>query len=381
MLITTRFTNFIQQPNPGTSTGRALDPKASQAKPGALGYGQRAAFGLTTFNQFWVYCVPLFAAYVADTYLGRYKTVLYSIFIAIAGHVILTASAAPAVIAHPNQAMGAFVVGLIVMGLGTGGFKPNISPLVAEQVPKRMHVRTEKSGERVLVDPAVTLSRTYNWFYMFINTGALVGQISMVYAERYVGFYLAYLIPTLAFCTTPLVMFICRKWYNETPPEGSVLLPAVKLLLMGTRGRWHINPIATYRHMNDGTFWSSVMPSKMTTKPKWVDFDDTWVDEVRRGWHSVAVFCFFPLYWLTYNQINNNLVSQAAVMELHGLPNDILNNLDPFALIILIPIFDMIIYPFFRKIGFNFTPLKRIACGFFTGALAMVWAAVVQAYM
>ena len=292
------FANFIQQPNPGTATGKAVDPNAPDAQPGALGYGQQASTGLTTFNQFWVYLIPLFGAYVADTYLGRYKTILISIFIAIVGHVVLTASAAPAVIAQPHSAMGAFVIGLIIMGIGTGGFKPNISPLVAEQVPTRPHVRTEKSGERVYVDPAVTLSRTYNWFYLFINIGALVGQISMVYAERYVGFYLSFLIPTIAFCLTPIIMFICRNWYSHTPPEGSVLLPAVKLLLRGAKGRWHLNPLATYRHMNDGTFWENVKPSHLqpSERPAWMDFDDKWVDEVRRGWHAVSVFCWFPLY-------------------------------------------------------------------------------------
>jgi POT family proton-dependent oligopeptide transporter len=45
------FVNFIQQPNPGTATGKALDPNAKNAKPGALGLGQQASTGLTTFNQ------------------------------------------------------------------------------------------------------------------------------------------------------------------------------------------------------------------------------------------------------------------------------------------------------------------------------------------
>jgi len=88
-----------------------------------------------------------------------------------------------------------------------------------------------------------------------------------------------------------------------------------------------------------------------------------------------------PLYWLTYNQLNNNLTSQAAVMQLNGLPNDVLSNLDPFALIILIPICDLFIYPLLRKNKINFTPIKKIAAGFFTGAAAMVWAAVIQAYI
>ena len=35
--------------------------------------GQQAATGLTTFNQFWQYFMPLFGAYIADQYWGRYS--------------------------------------------------------------------------------------------------------------------------------------------------------------------------------------------------------------------------------------------------------------------------------------------------------------------
>jgi len=110
-------------------------------------------------------------------------------------------------------------------------------------------------------------------------------------------------------------------------------------------------------------------------------FDDQWVDEVARGFAACSVFLWIPLYWLTYNQLNNNLTSQAAVMKLNGLPNDILSNLDPFALIILIPICDLFIYPFLRKMKIHFTPIKKITAGFYTGAAAMIWAAVIQHYI
>ncbi|KZT71325.1 PTR2-domain-containing protein [Daedalea quercina L-15889] len=377
------FVNFIQQPNPGTSTGKALNPSAADAQPGALGMGQQASTGLTTFNQFWVYVVPLFGAYVADTYWGRFRTIWISVLTAIVGHVILTASAAPSVIAHPHNALAAFVVGLIVMGIGTGGFKPNISPLVAEQIPRRMYVRTTKKGERVIVDPAVTTARVYNWFYLFINIGALVGQLGMAYAERYVGFYLSYLLPTVLFCCTLPILFICRNWYTHTKPEGSVLGPAVKLLLLGAGNRFSANPVRFYKNVKAGGFWDDLKPSNMdpALRPAWMTFDDAWVDEVSRGWKACAVFLWYPLYWITYNQINNNLTSQASTMALHGVPNDVLSNLDPLALIILIPIFDVLVYPALRKAGIKFTPIKRIAAGFFTGSAAMVWAAVVQAYI
>lgn len=60
------------------------------------------------------------------------------------------------------------------MGVGTGGFKPNISPLVAEQIPQtEMRVEVDKHGKRVIHDPAVTQSRVYHYFYLFINIGAL----------------------------------------------------------------------------------------------------------------------------------------------------------------------------------------------------------------
>lgn len=110
-------------------------------------------------------------------------------------------------------------------------------------------------------------------------------------------------------------------------------------------------------------------------------FDDQWVDEVRRGFKACGVFVWFPLYWLCYNQLNNNLVSQAATMTTNGLPNDVLSNLDPLALIIFIPICDLVIYPALARAGIRFTPLKKIAWGFGTAAASMIWAAVVQYYI
>lgn len=77
---------------------------------------------------------------------------------------------------------------------------------------------------------------------------------------------------------------------------------------------------------------------------------------------------------LTYTQMNSNLTSQAAEMETHGVPNDVLSNLDPFALIILIPICDFFLYPALRRV-IRLTAIKKIAAGFFTGCMAMIWAA------
>ncbi|KAJ7797483.1 hypothetical protein B0H14DRAFT_2911081 [Mycena olivaceomarginata] len=75
-------------------------------------------------------------------------------------------------------------------GLGTGLFKANISPLVAEQYRHtKLFVGETKSGEHVIVDPMLTVSHMYMYFYLFINFGTLVGQITMVYSEKYIGFW------------------------------------------------------------------------------------------------------------------------------------------------------------------------------------------------
>ena len=58
-------------------------------------------------------------------------------------------------------------------------------------------------------------------------------------------------------------------------------------------------------------------------------FDDAWVDEVRRGFKACTVFVWTPIFWLAYNQLNNNLVSQASTLRLDGVPNDIVAYLAP----------------------------------------------------
>jgi len=311
------YTNFIKNPRL-THTGHAPigAPKPTKIVAGALGMGAQAAAGITTFNQFWCYIIPLFGAYIADTYLGRYvsclcrsrfhadhannkkNTIIISVGIAIVGHIILVASSAPGVLDSHTGTLAAFILGLIIMGAGTGGFKPNISPLVAEQMPiERMTVITDKKGKRVIVDPAATVNRVYNYFYLFINIGALVGQIGMSYSAYYVGFWLAFLLPTLVFLCCPIVLYTCRNKYIRSPPQGSVLGPALRLWAYAQRGRWSLNPVTTYKNLTHESFWQNVKPSNIPVdrRPSWMTFDDMWVDEVRRGFLACKVFLWYPV--------------------------------------------------------------------------------------
>jgi POT family proton-dependent oligopeptide transporter len=281
--------------------------------------GQRASTGITTFNQFWQYFMPLLGAYLADQYWGRYKTISYALVVDIIGHIILIISAIPPVITNSGGALGSMIVAIIVIGFGTGGFKPNVNPLIVEQLGEQyMHVKTLKSGERVIVDPAVTIERVYLWFYFCINVGALAGQVSMVFAEKYVGFWLSYTLPTIMLCLCPIIMFLNRNKYERREPGGSVLGPALKTWFLAQKGRWSLNPFETWRRMHAGDFWENVKPSRFSdeTRPKWMTFDDAWVDELRRGFNACAVFCWYPIFWLCYNQSMYILNS-----HLHGHPH------------------------------------------------------------
>jgi proton-dependent oligopeptide transporter, POT family len=68
-------------------------------------------------------------------------------------------------------------------------------------------------------------------------------------------------------------------------------------------------------------------------------------------------------------------------MKLNGLPNDLVQNLDPIALLILIPIFDKLVYPALRKAGIRLSPIKKITIGLTLAALSMMAAAIIQHYI
>lgn len=59
--------------------------------------------------------MPLFGAYIADTWLGRFNTIWISICISITGHIILTASATPQVLKNTHSSLVAFIIGIIIM--------------------------------------------------------------------------------------------------------------------------------------------------------------------------------------------------------------------------------------------------------------------------
>jgi len=65
-------------------------------------------------------------------------------------------------------------------------------------------------------------------------------------------------------------------------------------------------------------------------------------------------------------------------MQTHGLPNDIMYNLNPISVMIFLPIFQSCIYPMLAKMKLNFSPQHRIGVGLFCAMLAIGYTTGVQ---
>ncbi|KAK1724381.1 hypothetical protein CaCOL14_010581 [Colletotrichum acutatum] len=353
--------NYINNP---------YDP--SSDLPGALGRGQAVATALGNFFKFWAYASTVIGAIIADQYLGKFKAILAACAVYIVGLIILVATSTPKSITS-GAGFGGLIAAMITIGLGTGGIKANVTPMCAEQY-QNSHpvVRTLKSGEEVLVDPELTVQRLFMWFYWVVNIGALSPLIT-VNVEAHHSFWLAYLIPLIAIIISAGIFISGQKKYVKVPPQGSAIIDALQVTRIAIKEKGFVNATpSALRESGHNENYAIASEARYT---------HGYVMDVQRGLKSCKMFLFFPLYFICWIQIWNNLISQAGEMALHGTPNDLLQNLDPIALCIFIPFLDVIVYPMFRKYRIDFDPVTRIFVGFLFASISMVYASVLQHYI
>ncbi|KAJ2260389.1 peptide transporter ptr2 [Coemansia sp. RSA 376] len=349
------------------------------SRPGAIDGGQQMATGLSNFFQFWCYLCPILGAIIADQWLGKYKTILLFSLVYILGNLVLTLTALPVSI-RAGGALPGMIIAMITIGLGTGGIKANVSPMVAEQYSRfRPFVRKLKSGKEVLVDRELTIQSIFSWFYWAINVGGL-SAIATTELEANVDFWAAYLLPTLMFVACIFVFWLGRSRYILSKPTGSIVVKAYRTGRAGLRN-YRLAKKENRLVMNENgkkVSWIDYAKPSLATDSSSMDWDDRFVDELRTAIRSCKIFLCYPIFWLCYGQISNNLISQSGQMNTGGVPNDIMQNIDPLCIIILIPIFDLLIYPGFRRCGLELRPVTRITIGFLVAALAMAYAAIIQ---
>lgn len=122
-------------------------------------------------------------------------------------------------------------------------------------------------------------------------------------------------------------------------------------------------------------------------KPSWrvargnntpVPWDDKFIDDVKQTLNACKVFAFYPIIWVCYSQLSSNLVSQAAEMQGHNVPNDFMRSLETVSILVFLPVIDRIIMPLLRWRGIVLRPVKRIAIGFAAIGLGVSYAAILQ---
>jgi proton-dependent oligopeptide transporter, POT family len=286
------------------------------------GLGQTGATALTNFFNFWCYLTPIIGAIVADQMLGKYKTIVLFAGIYLVGLVVLFITSLPVAI-EGGVAFGGLIMAMFIIGLGTGGIKSNVSPLIAEQVQEtKTRTKYLASGEKVIVDPTLTVQRIYMIFYLCINIGSL-SSIATTEMELHIGFWSAFLLALCMFIVGFIVLVLGKKKYVMRPPQGSVIAHSMRALIMAIRSKRGLDGAKPSVRENLGLSHD-------------VPWDDTFVEELKRALVACKVFLFFPIYWVVYNQVRfialiwslwanisqmmNNFVSQAGTMELHGLP-------------------------------------------------------------
>src|SRR5690554_1360629 len=134
---------------------------ATAADPG-LGWSSKDAIWLYGWYTMLVYVASIPGGWIADKFLGQKRTVLYGGLLLCVGHGVL---------AIPQD--WAFFTGLILIILGVGGLKPNISTMVGGLY---------EEGD-IRRDSGFTI------FYIGINIGAFLASISVGLVGYYYGWH------------------------------------------------------------------------------------------------------------------------------------------------------------------------------------------------
>lgn len=373
------LTNFIQRPLPeGSTTGRVLPGHEGSA--GALGLGLSDANALYMLLQFLAYVTPLFGGYLADDRLGKFKTIMIGVWVGIIAHILFVIAAIPSVIISGQAALAPTILAILSLAVCTGFIKANLLPLMLDQYPYKKNVlKRLPSGEIVFVDRDTSVHRLTMVFYWAINIGAFL-QIGTTYAEKRVGFWLAYLCPAIMYMIVLISMLLIKPHLKPEVPKGSLLKKALQVVGVCFRG----NPI---KRLRNGEFWSYAYPenmqmrgqiylnSKKQTPIPWTTQD---VKDYYSTFSQCVMFSFWVAFNLSDNGLGSSLTSQAGDMVSKGVPNDFFNNFNQIAIVVFIPIQTYLLYPFLEKLHINFKPVYKCFVGFMLGALASMVSAILQ---
>ncbi len=128
-----------------------------------LGWANDSAIALYGWYTMFVYVASIPGGIIADKLLGQRKSVFVGGLLLVAGHSVLAI-----------EQMWAFYTGLVLIVMGVGMLKPNISTMVGGLYPKNEQNRRDMG---------------FYIFYMGINLGAAVAALAVGYVGENIGWH------------------------------------------------------------------------------------------------------------------------------------------------------------------------------------------------
>jgi POT family proton-dependent oligopeptide transporter len=304
-------------------------PSQSQREASA-----KAVFHLFVFG---VYFTPLLGGFLADRFLGKYRTVLYISLLYCAGHACLA-------IFH-NDPKG-FYAGLVLIALGSGGIKPCVSALV---------------GDQFTAENKHLVNKVFAIFYWSINLGSFFASMLIPKTLRLFGPAVAFGIPGILMGIATLIFWMGRNQYVKVPPTGKNPHSFVAVVRSALKNRGRL-----------GSFLDGAR----------VEHPDEAVEGVKAVFRVLSIFAFIPFFWMLFDQKASTWVVQARSMDLRvgswNFEPSQMQLVNPALVMLLIPVTTGIVYPFFKRRGWELTPLRRMPIGMALGATSFVIAGLLN---
>ncbi|KAM5574833.1 protein NRT1/ PTR FAMILY 5.10-like [Rosa sericea] len=327
--------------------------------------------------------LPLLGAFVADSFLGRYRTIIVASLLYILGLGLLTMSA---LLTSSELQIVLFFFSLYLVAVAQGGHKPCVQAFGADQFDGQDPVECKAK------------SSFFNWWYFGMNAGILLTFSVLVYIQDNLSWGLGFGIPCVVMVLA-LISFVAgtRTYrYSIKGEEESPFVRIGKVFVAALRNRRTSPSAIASEEESLGT-----LPDQSSEQFKFLNKALLAPDNLKKNGkvctiaeveEAKAVLRLFPIwatclaYSIVCAQSSTFFTKQGATMDRTIVPGfDIpaasLQSFICLAIMMIIPIYDRILVPMaraFTREPSGITMLQRIGTGMFFSIMTMVVAALVE---
>jgi proton-dependent oligopeptide transporter, POT family len=284
-----------------------------------------------------VYFTPLLGGFLADRFFGKYRTVLYVSLLYCAGHACL---------ALFSDDVRGFYLGLALIALGAGGIKPCVSALV---------------GDQFTAENKHLVNKVFAIFYWSINLGSFFASLLIPKTLRLFGPAVAFGIPGILMGIATIIFWLGRNQYVKVPPTGRNPHSFMAVIA------------SAFRHRERG--------GRFLDRAR-AEHPEEAVEGVKAVFRILSIFAFIPFFWMLFDQKASTWVVQARSMNLRigswNFEPAQMQLVNPALVMLLIPLTTGVVYPLFKRMGWELTPLRRMPIGMALGATSFVIAGLLN---